>query len=94
MWLTDLEKALAYLREKKDNFNEIVVKKITPAADGGIVFETTYHTFIKVYRNGVITERGEKDWRRPDSSTLPPCNTIGGQMVRKMIEQYEKELSK
>lgn len=64
MWLTDLEKALAYLREKKDNFNEIVVEKITPSADGGVVFKTTYHTYIKVYRNGVIEERQEGDWRK------------------------------
>lgn len=64
MWLQDLEKALAYLREKKDNFNEIVIEKITPAWDGGIVFKTTYHTYIKVDRNGTIREIKEGDWRK------------------------------
>ena len=64
MWLTDLEKALAYLREKKDNFNEIVIEKITPAWDGGIVFKTTYHTSIKVDRNGAIREIKDGDWRK------------------------------
>lgn len=64
MWLTDLQKALAYLQEKRDNFNEIVVEKITPSWDGGIVFKTTYHTYIKVYRNGTIEERNEEDWRK------------------------------
>ena len=59
MWLQDLEKALAYLREKCD-FNFICVESIKPSADGGIVFKTTYFTYIKVYRNGVIEEYNEE----------------------------------
>lgn len=57
MWLTDLEKALACLREKMGGFNEVVIEHITPAADGGIVFKTTYHTSIKWFPNGEIRER-------------------------------------
>lgn len=64
MWLTDLQKALAYWKEKRDNFNETLIEKITPAADGGIVFKTTAHTYVKIYRNGVIEERQEGDWRK------------------------------
>ena len=41
MWLTDLEKAIAKLREERVDFNFICVDKITPAWDGGIVFKTT-----------------------------------------------------
>lgn len=64
MWLNDLEKAIAKLREERCDFNFICVEKVTPAADGGVVFKTTYHTYIKVYRNGAIEERDEKEWRK------------------------------
>ena len=63
MWLQDLEKALAKLREQY-NFSFICVESITPAADGGIVFKTTYHTYIKWFPNGEIRERNEGDWRK------------------------------
>lgn len=58
MWLQDLENALAAMREKYD-FNMFCVEKITPAADGGIVFKTTYHTYIKWFPNGTVIEREE-----------------------------------
>jgi hypothetical protein len=65
MWLQDLEKALAKLKEQYGiNFNFICVEKITPSADGGIVFKTTYHTYIKWFPNGEIRERKEEDWRK------------------------------
>lgn len=64
MWLQDLEKALAKLREERPDFKLLCVDSITPCWDGGIVFKTTYHTYIKVCRNGVITERKEKDWKK------------------------------
>ena len=64
MWLNDLEKAIVKLREEMPNFNFICVESVKPSADGGIVFKTTYHTFIKVYRNGVIEEKKEGEWRK------------------------------
>ena len=64
MWLNDVEKAIVKLREEMPNFNFICVESIKPSADGGIVFKTTYHTFIKVYRNGVIEEKKEGEWRK------------------------------
>lgn len=63
MWLQDLEKALAKMREQYD-FNMFCIESITPAADGGIVFKTTYHTYIKWFPNGEIRERHEGDWRK------------------------------
>ena len=63
MWLQDLEKALARLKEKFD-YNFICVEKITPCADGGIVFKTTHHTYIKWFPNDEIIERNEGDWRK------------------------------
>lgn len=63
MWLQDLEKALARLKEECD-YNFICVKSITPAADGGIVFKTTYHTYIKWFPDNTIRERKEGDWRK------------------------------
>ena len=64
MWLQDLEKALAKMREEMCDFNFICVEKITPAWDSGIVFKTTYHTYIKVDRDGTIREIKEGDWRK------------------------------
>ena len=64
MWLSDLEKALAKMREEMCDFNFICIEKITPAWDGSIVFKTTHHTYIKVHRNGVIEEKQEGDWRK------------------------------
>lgn len=64
MWLQDLEKAITKLREERCDFNFICVDKVTPAWDGGIVFKTTYHTYIKVNRNGTIEENEEGEWRK------------------------------
>lgn len=64
MWLQDVEKAIAKMREEMPNFNFICVESIKPSADSGIVFKTTYHTFIKVYLNGVIEEKKEGEWRK------------------------------
>jgi hypothetical protein len=62
MWLQDLEKALARLKEECD-YNFICVEKIAPAADGGIVFETTYNTYVKWFPDGTITEKQKGAWR-------------------------------
>ena len=64
MWLQDVEKAIVKMREEMPDFNFICVESIKPSADGGVVFKTTYHTYIKVYRNGVIVEKGEDEWRK------------------------------
>ena len=64
MWLQDVEKAIAKMREEMPNFNFICIESIKPSANGGTVFKTTYHTFIKVYPNGVIEEKKEGDWRK------------------------------
>lgn len=58
MWLTDIEKAIAHMREEMCDFNFICIEKILAMPDG-VAFKTTYHTIIKVYRNGIIEE--EKD---------------------------------
>lgn len=63
MWLCDLEKALARLKEE-NKYNFICVENITPCADGGITFKTTSHTYIKWFPNGEIRERNEGDWRK------------------------------
>lgn len=63
MWLQDLEKALAKLKEQYD-YNFICVEKITPSVDGGIVFKTTNHTYIKWFSDGTVIEREEGAWRR------------------------------
>ena len=60
MWLIDLEKAIIKLREERCDFNFICVENVKPAADGSVVFKTTYFTYIKVYRNGTIEEISEE----------------------------------
>lgn len=65
MWLCDLEKALrkavAFLGADACT---VCIEKISPSADGGIVFKTTRHTYIKWLPNGEIRERNEEDWRK------------------------------
>jgi hypothetical protein len=64
MWLQDLEKAVIKLREERCDFNFICVESVKPSADGGIIFKTTYFTYIKVYRNGIIEEYDEEGNKR------------------------------
>jgi hypothetical protein len=63
MWLNDLERAIKQMREQMIDFCFINLENVHPAADGSIVFKTTHHTYIKVFRDGTIIERGEGEWR-------------------------------
>lgn len=62
MWLQDLEKALAKMKEEVKDFNLICVEKIIPCADGGIMFKTSNHTHIKWFPDGRIIERNYARW--------------------------------
>ena len=59
MWLTDVSKCLAIMKEQMCDFNFICVKSILPAHNG-IVVHTTYHTAIWVQTDGTIEEREEQ----------------------------------
>lgn len=62
MWLCELAEVVQKVREVKGN--DVVLKKVTPAYDG-IVFETTYFTYIKWYRiDGRIEEHEKDEWRK------------------------------
>ena len=61
MWIADLFKAVKAVKEAKGE--DLVFQDAKPCWDGGIVFHTTHHTYIKWYPNGKITERGEDEWR-------------------------------
>lgn len=60
MWLQDLKNAVVKLQEERPDFKTICLKDVRPCADGGIIFRTTYFTYIKVYRNGIIEEYDEE----------------------------------
>lgn len=54
MWLCELVEVVQKVKEKKGG--NVVLKKVIPTYDG-IVFETTYFTYIKWYRvDGKIEE--------------------------------------
>ena len=59
MWITDLNKATNILLER--GYNDLVVNKVS-AGGGDIlaVFDTTYHSKLVVYKNGLIVEYGEE----------------------------------
>ena len=61
MWMSDLVKAAQAVKEKKGE--DFVIQDTKPCWDGGIVFHTTYHTYIKWFPNGEIVERREDEWR-------------------------------
>ena len=59
MWLCELAKVVQKVKEVKGG--DIVLKKVAPAYDG-IVFETTYFTYIKWYRvDGRIEEYSSEE---------------------------------
>lgn len=61
MWTHDLFVAVASIMTYKGN--NFCIKSAVPAVDG-IVFETTYSTYIKWYRaDGHIEERSKDAWR-------------------------------
>jgi hypothetical protein len=92
MWLNDLTKATeAIIKHLGEDVNYACVEKVSPCADGGIAFALSDGGYVKWFPNGETVRRGRDDWRM---SSRPTSSTIGGQMVRKMIEQYEREMSK
>ena len=64
MWLQDLEMAVSALRTK---FPCSVIEQITPCADGGIAFRTSYYTIIKWYPDGRVEERKTDAWRKENA---------------------------
>lgn len=62
MWISDLLEATNLVREYKGG--NFCIKSAVPAVDG-IVFETTYFTYIKWYRiDGHIEEHDKDAWRK------------------------------
>lgn len=92
MWLCDLEKALgkvvAFLGA---DACMVCVEKISPCADGGIAFALSDGGYVKWFPDGEIVRRGREDWRMSSHPIprLPSNGSIGGQMVRRMIEAHE-----
>ena len=62
MWLYEVAEVIQKVLQEKGR--DIVLKSIKPAVDG-IVFETTYETFIKWFRvDGHIEEHHKGAWRK------------------------------
>ena len=65
MWVHDLEKAIGRVTEfLGPRTCSTLFESIKPSYDGGIIFKTTYHTYIKWFPNGEIRERNEEEWRK------------------------------
>lgn len=97
MWLCDLEKAIAKVNESLgEDRCYVLVESIKPCADGGIAFALSDGGYIKWFSDGEVVRRGKDDWRMPARPTPRTQNpvSVGGQMVRAMIAQYEKEMGK
>ena len=63
MWIGDLAQAIQAVRQFKNDRN-FCIKSAVPAVDG-IVFETTYFTFIKFYyEDGHVEEHARDAWRK------------------------------
>lgn len=63
MWIGDLAQAIQAVRQFKNDRN-FCIKSAVPAVDG-IVFETTYFTYIKFYyEDGRVEEHGKDEWRK------------------------------
>ena len=93
MWLNDLTTAIeAVIKYLGEDVNYVCVEKVSPCADGGIAFTLSDGGYIKWFPNGETVRRGKDDWRIPSQSTprIRAHGGVGGQMVRKMIEAYER----
>jgi hypothetical protein len=96
MWLCDLEKALgkvvAFLGA---DACAVCVESIKPCADGGIAFALSDGGYVKWFPDGEIVRRGRDDWRMSPRPTprVPSNGSVGGQMVRRMIEAYEGRMN-
>lgn len=65
MWMCDLEKATSKVAKfLGPRASVMVFESIKPSYDGGIVFKTTCHSYIKWFPNGMVIERDEGTWRR------------------------------
>lgn len=97
MWLCDLENALGkVITFLGADACAVCVESIKPCADGGIAFALSDGGYVKWFPDGEIVRRGKDDWRISHRPTPRIQNTIGvgGQMVKAMIAQYEKEMGK
>lgn len=64
MWIGDLAQAIQAVRQFKGEDVDFCIKSAVPAVDG-IVFETTYFTFIKwYYEDGHVEEHERDAWRK------------------------------
>lgn len=61
MFIGDLNKALEAVRKQ---FPHIYLENVRGSADGGVVFKTTYFTYIKWFKDGHIEEHKEDEWRK------------------------------
>ena len=63
MWIGDLAQAIQAVRQFKNDKN-FCIKSAIPAVNG-IVFETTYFTYIKFYyEDGRVEEHQKDEWRK------------------------------
>lgn len=96
MWLCDLEKAIGKVIDYLGaDACAVCVESIKPCADGGIAFALSDGGYVKRFPDGEIVRRGKDDWRMPFHPTprMPSNGSVGGLMVRKMIETYEGKMN-
>ena len=96
MWMCDLEKAIPKVNECLGvDRGYVLIESIKPCADGGIAFALSDGGYIKWFPDGEVVRRGKDDWRMPPHPTprVPSHGSIGGQMVRKMIEAHEGRMN-
>ncbi len=93
MWLNDLARATeAVIKHLGEDVKYVCVEKVSPCADGGIAFALSDGGYVKWFSNGETVRRGKDDWRMP-TPRVQSHGSVGGMMVRKMIEAYEGRMN-
>ena len=97
MPIKDLQKAVNILMER--GHTDILIEEVVPGDSDDIlaVFYTVWHTKLCVHKSGLITEYEvfeEEEEPTPPCSSLLTRNMVSGQMVRAMIEEYERRARK
>lgn len=82
MWFDDLMIAIDRVyRWLGDDAKSVCIDKVTPCADGGIVFMLSDHSRVKWFNNGTVVRREEGSWRQPPADT-PTCGYMAQQIMK------------
>lgn len=82
MWFDDLMIAIDKVyRWLGEDAKCVCIDKVTPCADGGVVFLLSDRSRVKWFNDGTVVRREEGSWRQPPEDT-PTCDHVTQQNLK------------